>query len=211
MNEIVPGIVHWTAEHPDIHMRVSSYYVLPAGIAIDPLEPEDGMGFFDGLEIAPQQVVLTSGLHWRHADRFADRYGAAVRAPAAAATRYEGSDRKFDPFGDGDEIAPGVTAVEIGGIAPDEYALHIAHGGGAAALGDAVLEVGGSLGFMPDGLWDDPREEQRAVADSLRGLLERDFEALLLAHGDPLPRGGRTALSDFVTKPVGHPDFGDLA
>jgi hypothetical protein len=79
MNEIAPGIFHWTATHPDIKMRVSSYYAAPAGIVIDPLEPEDGMGFFDELDTPPQQVVLTSGLHWRHSDRFRDRYGATIR------------------------------------------------------------------------------------------------------------------------------------
>jgi glyoxylase-like metal-dependent hydrolase (beta-lactamase superfamily II) len=198
MNEIAPGIFHWTVEHPDIHIEVSSHYVAPARLLIDPLEPAEGMGFFDGLGEPPSQVVLTSGLHWRHADRFRDRYGASVRAPAAAARRYQGGDRVFEPYEDGEELAPGVTAIEVGGIAPDDFALHIEHGAGALAIADAVIRYGGEIGFVPDNLWDDPRAEQAAVRDSLRGLLARDFDILLFAHGEPLPEGGRAALERFV-------------
>jgi glyoxylase-like metal-dependent hydrolase (beta-lactamase superfamily II) len=200
MNEVVPGIHHWSAVHPDIKLRVWSYYVEPAGIVIDPLEPEDGMGFFDALDLAPQQVVLTNGLHWRHSDRFRDRYGATIRCVSGGLERWEGTDREAEPFEFGDEVAPGVTAVEVGGICPDDTALHIEHGGGAIALADALFRMGGELGFVPDNLWEDPEREQHAVLDSLRGLLERDFDTLLFAHGEPLPKGARSALSEFVNR-----------
>src|SRR3954451_19475025 len=189
MNEIVPGIFHWTAQHPDIKLRVSSYYVEPAGIVIDPLEPEDGLGFFDGLDLAPQQVVLTSGLHWRHSDHFQERYGATVRVPSPGMHRLEGTGREAEPYEFGDEVAPGVHAVEVGGICPDDTALYIHNGPGAIALADAIHRMGGEIGFFPDNLWDDPESEQKAVLDSLRGLLGRDFETLLFAHGEPVPKG----------------------
>jgi hypothetical protein len=199
MNEIVPGIFHWTARHPDIGMRVSSYYVEPAGIVIDPLEPDEGMGFFDALDPAPQQVVLTIGLHWRHAGRFAERYGATVRAVPAAIDRWsDDSGRMAEPFQFGDEIAPGVIAREVGGIAPDDTALHITHGDGALLLADSVIAYGGDLAFVPDNLMDDPEEEKAAILDSLRGLLGLDFDALLFAHGEPIATGGHKRLSDFV-------------
>ena len=204
MQEIVPGIHHWTARHPDIGIEVSSYYVEPAGILLDPLEPAEGLGFFDALEAPPRQVVLTIGLHWRHSDRFRDRYGATVRVPASGLHRLDGSDREAEPFRFGDEIAPGVTAVEVGGIAPDDTALHIEHGGGALAFADGLIRMGGALGFVPDHLMgDDPAAEKQAIRDSLHGLLERDFDALLFAHGDPLPRGGHSALRDFLEQPAG--------
>jgi hypothetical protein len=47
--------------------------------------------------------------------------------------------------------------------------------------------------------------------NAFRGLLERDFDSLLFAHGEPLVGGGRAALKDFVSKPVGQPDFGSTA
>ena len=195
MNEIAPGIFHWTALHPDIHMRVSSYYVEPAGIVIDPMEPEDGLGFFDGRDV--NQVVLTIGLHWRNSDLFRDQFGARIRAASTALHRYDGTDREAEPFEFGDEIAPGVTALEVGGIAPDDTALHIAHGGGAMAFADAVISMAGGPGFVPDNLWEDPKEEQAAVMESLRRLLDRDFDTLLFAHGDPIATGGKEALKQF--------------
>jgi glyoxylase-like metal-dependent hydrolase (beta-lactamase superfamily II) len=198
VNEIVPGIFHWTAAHPGIGALVSSYYVEPAGLLIDPMEPEQGMAAFDRFGRAPQQIVLTIGLHWRDSSRFREHFGIPVLVSAAGMHRFEGSDRRAEPFEFGDELAPGVTAVEIGGIAPDDTALHIDHGDGAVAFADALIRYGGELGFVPDDLWGDPRTEQEAVRDSLRGLLARDFDTLLFAHGDPLPSGGHAALAAFL-------------
>jgi hypothetical protein len=201
MNEIVPGIFHWTATHPDIHSRVSSYYVEPAGIVIDPLEPEDGMAFFDDLALAPQQVVLTSGLHWRHSDRFAERYGATIRVVQSGIDRWGAdSGRRAEPFEFGDEVAPGVIAREVGGIAPDDTALHITHGPGALAFADAVVGFGGEVGFVPDGLMGDPQRDKAAIRDSARGLLTHDFDVLLFAHGEPIARDGHNRLTEFANE-----------
>jgi hypothetical protein len=38
VHEIAPGIFHWTAVHRDIGIEVSSYYVEPAGLLVDPLD-----------------------------------------------------------------------------------------------------------------------------------------------------------------------------
>jgi glyoxylase-like metal-dependent hydrolase (beta-lactamase superfamily II) len=205
LNEIAAGIYHWTAQHPDIHMQVSSYYVEPAGIVIDPLEPPDGMGFFDGLDAPPSQVVLTSGLHWRHADRFRDRYDATIRVVEAGMKRWEGEDRTAEPFAYGDEVAPGVDALEVDGICPDDTALHIRHGGGAIAFADGVTRMRERLAFVPDSLWDDPENEKNAVLERVRGLLDLDFEVLLFAHGNPLTEGAHAALEGFVDEPVTEP------
>ena len=199
MDEIAPGIFHWTARHPDIGTHVSSYYVQPAGIVTDPLEPEDGWGFFDGLDLPPQQVVLSIGLHWRHSDRFAERYGSTIRVVRQGMERWgPDSDRRAEPFEFGDEVAPGVIARDVGGIAPDDTALHITHGGGALLLADAVMGYGGELAFVPDNLMADPAKDKAATLDGLRGLLELDFDALLLAHGDPVAKDGHSRLADFV-------------
>ena len=37
MNEILPGIYHWTAAHPKIKVEVSSYYLADECVLIDPL------------------------------------------------------------------------------------------------------------------------------------------------------------------------------
>ena len=51
---------------------------------------------------------------------------------------------------------------------------------------------------MPDFLMDDPEQTKRGLRDAYRGLLELDFDALLLAHGLPIAAGGKDALRRFV-------------
>ena len=56
MREIAPGLFHWTARHPKIHIEVSSYWLDASGVAFDPLVPvaaglDQGI---DGLRSSPQ-------------------------------------------------------------------------------------------------------------------------------------------------------------
>jgi hypothetical protein len=207
MHEIFPGVFHWTTFHEPINARVSSYYVQPAGIVIDPKIPEDG---FESLPGQPQQVVLTIGLHHRDAPRFAEQFGIPIRASREAAERLGGR-LEVEGFTDGDEVAPGVRAVHIGKLADDESALHIAVGEGAIAFADGLIRYGGALGFVPDELiGDDPNGVKRGLKDAFRGLLIRDFDHLLFAHGEPLVGGGKAALREFVESPVGHEDYGQV-
>ena len=202
MDELLPGIWHWTTFRETIGMDVSSYWLEPAGIVIDPMVPRDaGLEWFEGREVRPRQVVLTIGLHWRESAEFAERFSIPVRAPAPALERYEGTDREAQGYEWGEEIAPGVTAVEIGAIAPDEGALHIDYSGGAVAIADGLIRMDdGPLGFVPDELMgDDPEAVKAGLLDAFRGLLAREpWDTLLLAHGAPLVGGGRKALEDFV-------------
>jgi hypothetical protein len=205
MREVIPGIWHWTTPHAAIGLRVSSHYVEPAGIVIDPKVPEEGL---DALPGKPQQVVLTSGLHDRDAQRFADAFGIPIRASSEAAERL-GDALAIEAFADGDEIAPGVTAIVIGKLCPDECALHIAVGDGAIAFADGLVRYGEALAFVSDDLLGDHPERVKAgLKQAFEGLLTREFDTLLFAHGEPLAGGGKAALREFATSPVGHEDFG---
>jgi hypothetical protein len=203
--EIFPGAFHWSVFHQPIGTRVSSYYVEPAGIVIDPKVPEGGLEDLPG---KPEQVVLTTGLHHRDAQRFADAFDIPIRASEEAAERL-GDALEVEPFADREEIAPGITALQIGELCPDEGALHLALDAGALAFADGVHRYGGALGFFGDELLgDDPDEVKQGLKDAYRGLLTRDFDHLLFAHGDPVVGGGKAALTDFVNSPVGQEDYG---
>jgi hypothetical protein len=210
MEEIAPGIFHWYAFHEGIRMRVSSYYVEPAGVVIDPMVPEEGLEWFDGHE-KPQQALLSTRHHYRHCDRFAERFdGLVVVASKPGLHEFEGTDRRVEGFGDGDEVAPGITALITNAISPDDTTFAIDHGGGAYAFADAVVRAPGApLAVVPDNLMDEPPKTKQAIQDACRGLLERDFdfEHLLFAHGEPVVGGGREALKKFVADPVGQVDF----
>ncbi|MEA2127436.1 MAG: hypothetical protein QOJ85_327, partial [Solirubrobacteraceae bacterium] len=144
MREVIPGIFHWTTPHEPIGARVSSYYVEPAGIVIDPKVPDEGLESLPG---TPQQVVLTTGLHDRDAQRFADAFDIPIRAAFEAAERL-GDALEIEPFNDGDEVAPGVTAIVIDVLCPDECALHIAVDKGAIAFADGLIRYGDALAFV---------------------------------------------------------------
>jgi hypothetical protein len=208
VREVLAGIFHWTTFHDEIGVEVSSYHVEPAGVVIDPRVPADGLqDAFAGRQ-RPQQVVLTTGLHARHATDFAQAFGCVVRASPQALERL-GGELDAQLYTDGEEVAPGITAIHIGALCPDEYALHIAVAEGAIAFADGLIRYGDVLGFFSDDLLGEDAEKIKAgLKDAFHGLLTRDFDHLLFAHGDPLIGGGKAALREFVTQPVGKEDFG---
>ena len=40
MQEVLQGIWHWTADHPNLGIVVSSYWLEEGGVLIDPLVPQ---------------------------------------------------------------------------------------------------------------------------------------------------------------------------
>jgi hypothetical protein len=195
MEEVLPGLFHWTALHPRIGQPVSSYYVEPHGILIDPMVPDEGLDRFEGA----RQILLTNRHHLRQGERFVERFACRVRCNAAGLHEFEGGP-DVEGFEVGGEIAPGVHAVEIGVLCPDETALEIAIEDHAVALADCLIRLDdGELSFVPDGLLgDDPQAVKSGLLDAFRKLLERDFNHLLFAHGEPLIGGAKAALAEFV-------------
>ncbi|WP_205697999.1 hypothetical protein [Conexibacter sp. SYSU D00693] len=208
--EVLPGVLHWSAVHPKLDARVSSYAIPSAGVVVDPMVPDDGLEALSA-HGRPQQVVLTSGNHARDAQRVAEAFDVPIRATRPAAERI-GDAFEVRVFEDGDEVAPGITAIVLGVLSDDETALHVAVGAGALCIADAFTTYGGTPGFWPDDLLGaHPDRVKAGLKDRLRGLLTREFDALLPAHGDPIASGGKAVLRDFVESPAGHEDFGSTA
>ncbi len=157
MRELLPGLFHWSVVHPVIHKPVGSYYVEPAGLVIDPLLPEVGVALFDGHQ-PPRQVVLTNRHHYRDSAALAEAFGCPVRCCRAGLHEFAHDERRVEGFDFGAEIAPGVTALEVGSICPDDTALHLAIGEGVLAFADGLTRPdGGPLRFVADSLMgDDP-------------------------------------------------------
>jgi hypothetical protein len=196
MREIAPGLWHWTAPHPSHGMEVSSYFLRDERIAVDVLLPPEGLAWFEGAE--PVHILLTNRHHDRDAWRLREAFGSEVHCIANGVHELENRG-PVTPFQFGDQLPGGITAHEVGGICPDETALHIpAHR--ALAVADGVVRWPGEDGltFVPDSLMDDPEETRRALRKAYRGLLHLDFELLLLAHGDPVLADARRELSAFA-------------
>ncbi len=196
MEEIGPGIHHWTAVHPGIQVEVSSYYVEPAATLVDPLLPAEGIDWLRSRR-APERIVLTNRHHYRHSDRLQAEFGCPVLASEPGLHEF-GDDRPVEGFAFRDQLAEGITAHEVGAICPDEAALHIEIGDGFLSIADGLINYDG-LRFVPDDLiGDDPEAVKEGLRDAYRGLCELDFDGLMCAHGDPIPSGGREALRKFV-------------
>jgi hypothetical protein len=196
MREIAPGLWHWTARLDQIGMDVSSYYLEPERVVIDPMLPADGLAWFE--QRVPEHVLMTNRHHDRHAWRLHEAFGATVHCVRNGLHEIEGRG-PMEPFDFGDELPGAVTVHEIGAICPDECALHIpAHR--ALACADGVVRWPGqdALTFVPDEYIDDAPQTKAALRSAYGRLAdELDFELLLLAHGDPVEQG-REMLRQFA-------------
>lgn len=198
MRELLPGLFHWAAEHPNIRQEVSSHYLRDGAAVIDPLTPSEGTAAVRDLG-AVRHVVLSCRHHDRDHAAFVQEFGAAFHVSEAGAKEYPGE--QVEVYAIGDEIVPGITAVANGPIAPDDMVLRLDVEAGALLFADSLLRTDGELSFMPDSLLgDDPDQVRADITAALAELLDLEFDHLLFAHGAPLVGGGHEALADFVQR-----------
>ena len=191
MRELAPGIWHWTAPHPNIGIDVSSYWIPQLRLLLDPLAVPDEIDDVDC-------ILLTCRHHMRDSLEAAERFDATIQAPRTGMHEF-GDDTPVQAYDFGIKLLGGaVTAHQVGGLSPDETALHIPSVG-ALSIADGAIRYGDELAFVPDQYMDDPDQDK---ADLKRGFGELadqlDFDVLLLAHGTPDPTGGRDALRRFA-------------
>jgi hypothetical protein len=191
MRELADGIFHWTAPHPNIGVEVSSYWIPDLRLLLDPISVPDEI---EGVE----SILLSCRHHVRDSIEAAERFGATIMAPRTGMHEYgDGTPIRAYDFGH-PLVGGAVTAHQVGGLSPDETALHIPSVR-ALSIADGAIRYGDELHFVPDQYMDDP---ERDKADLKRGFGELadqlDFDVLLLAHGTPYPSGGRDVLRMFA-------------
>ena len=189
MDEIGPGVWHWTAVRETIGNDVSSYYLAEERVAIDPMLPPERPEWFQ-----PEHVLLTT----RHHDRDAWQLGCPVWVNAAGASELAGRG-EVRTYEWGDDLPGGVVAHEVGSLSPDETALY-SSARRALAVGDGTVrwEAGAPLAFVPDRFMDDPERDKAGLRAAYERLLELDFDLLLLGHGDPAVGDAKEQLGAFV-------------
>jgi glyoxylase-like metal-dependent hydrolase (beta-lactamase superfamily II) len=202
MNEVLPGVFHWSAFHPKISQVVHSHYWAPGKTVIDPLLPDDSKPVLDELrDRGVQQVVLSNRHHWRSSSDLRDAFpDAPVLCNDQGLYEYAADDgRDVEPFAVGSLLAPGMRALDVGGICDDDTGLLLDTAGGTLLFADALIVWDGKLAFVPDWLLGDPAADKRDMLAAFERLLdEQEFDNLLFAHGEPWIGGGREALRAFV-------------
>jgi glyoxylase-like metal-dependent hydrolase (beta-lactamase superfamily II) len=203
MQEILPGVFHWTARHPRIGIEVSSYWLDQPGVVIDPLVPtQEGLEWFAARLATPAAILLSNRHHYRESAFFVERFGCSVHCNRAGLHEFTHGEA-VEGFDIGDQLPGGVLARELGAICPDDTALHIPDHR-ALVLADGVVKGGpyggdGPLGWVPDSFMDDPPATKQGLLTACERLLtELDFEHLLLAHGGPVIGSGRALLEELV-------------
>jgi len=194
IHELLPGVLHWTARHPNTGIDAGSHYLVEEGVLIDPIAPSEGVDWFDGRDVA--EILLTNRHHTRSAFELQDRLGATVRAPRTG--MHDLPAERVRPYDFADELVAGIRPHGISPTWPDETALEIP-GHRAVAIADGAMNYDG-LEFVSDYLLgDDPEAEKQRLRDGFARLVDEvDFDHLLFAHGAPILGDGRERLRRFV-------------
>jgi glyoxylase-like metal-dependent hydrolase (beta-lactamase superfamily II) len=198
MDEVLPGVLHWTTHHERIGQPVHSHFAVESAALIDPRVPEGGVETVARYG-RPDRILLSNRHHLRHSEQFAAAFGCPIRCHEAGLWEFDRGP-EVQPFRFGDEVAPGITALEMGALTPEDTVFHLRTGPGALLFADGLIRRrNGALAFVPDWLMgDDADGVKRGLLASLRRLLDEDFDALLFAHGEPMASGGHEALRAFV-------------
>jgi hypothetical protein len=192
MQEITPGIQHWSAVHPNIGTEVSSYWLPGLKVLLDPLAVPDEVEDVD-------EIILSNRHHRRSAFEARERFGAVLRVPRSGLHDYSADD-PVTPYDYGEGLAGGaITPYLVTELWPDDGALHIPSLE-ALEIADTVLRYGADLALVPDNLMgDDPAADRDGILSGLARLsAELDFKHLLLAHGTPIVGEGRERLRAFA-------------
>jgi hypothetical protein len=199
IDEILPGLFQWTGFHPGIERLVYSSFDSASGTLIDPMEPKEGVQRVGALT-QPRRIVLTNRHHYRDSDRYEKRFGCPVLCQEAGLGHFT-APRPVRGFRFDEQLADGVRALELASICAEETTLLLDVADGVLRFGDGVTrDADGSLAFMPDHLLgEDPGAVKAGLARNLRRMFDEDFDALLFAHAEPVLRGGREMLSDFLS------------
>lgn len=195
MQEISPGLWHWTAPHDRIGVDVSTYYLERERVLLDPMIPPQGLEWFEE-HGAPEHVLMTNRHHDRHAWRLRAAFGCTVHCIRNGLHEIEGRG-PAQAFDFGDTLPGNAVVYEVGVICPDEAAMHLPEHR-ALACADGVVHYGEGLGFVPDQYIDDPERTKAGLREAYDGLLDLDFDLLLVAHGQPVVGGAKDALTRFA-------------
>jgi glyoxylase-like metal-dependent hydrolase (beta-lactamase superfamily II) len=195
MRELLPGVLTWSWHSPPHGYDFNGYLLsVPDGnLCIDPVEaPPDVVAELARRGVA--RVLLTNRNHVRDVNRIRSRTGASVAIHPSDAGHARGQGAEIDQeLQAGERIGP-LSVVAVPGKSPGEVAFHWP-ARRLLVVGDAVIGAPpGQCGLLRDKVMDDPAQ----LRDSVRQLLQLDFDTLLVGDGVPILSGAKNRLRELV-------------
>jgi glyoxylase-like metal-dependent hydrolase (beta-lactamase superfamily II) len=205
VREILPGIFTWGSTYADRPWDLNGYAITLDGctVLVDPPAPgQDDWPSFDLMKPI-RKVVLTNRDHVRDIQLFRTRYGAHVVAGTdevlqLAPIAIDEAVREGDLISSALRVIhlPGKSAGEIGLYFDPTHHAFSREMGGILLLGDAIIgNPPGALSLIPEPKLDQPSK----LKQSLRKLLDYDFDVLLLCDGQSVLSGGKLKVAEFLS------------
>jgi len=195
MHEILNDIYMWPWFSKLHGYNFNGFFIRhPAGnLCIDPAEP--GEDVLD--ELACQgvaHILLTNRNHVRATNRvrLVTKARSAIHPADAAYARAQGAELD-DDLRAGEQVGPLMT-VGVPGKSPGELAFYWPERK-ILIVGDAVIgNPSGSLGLLRASVIEDPT----CLRESVRKLLDLDFDTLLVGDGQPILQRAKDQLRNLV-------------
>jgi glyoxylase-like metal-dependent hydrolase (beta-lactamase superfamily II) len=192
IEEIAPGVWHWSVHNEAIDFVSSSHAVRAEGgtVLIDPvqlgLEPLARLG-------GVAAICLTTSSHQRSAWRYRRELGAPVYTPELVERVDEDPDVRYS---EGDRLPGGLLAVFTPGAGTRQHSLLLERDEGVLFTPDLFAHPPGGRLVMVDARYMHDPEEARRSAEKLLGL---DFSVLCTAHGAPVVEDAKGAIRAALT------------
>ncbi len=195
MQEFLPGVLTWPWFSEPHGYDFNGTLVLheEGNLCIDPVDPPETV--LDRLaKEGVTRILITNRNHTRAANRVRERTGGAVSIHPADAGYARDQGTSIDgELEVGQPVGP-FTIIGVPGKSPGEVALHDP-ARRLLIVGDAVIgNPPGRLSLLREHVMDDPAR----LRESVRRLLELDFDVLIVGDGPPIRTGGRERLRELV-------------
>jgi glyoxylase-like metal-dependent hydrolase (beta-lactamase superfamily II) len=195
MNEIVTDIFAWTWFSQPHGYNFNGHLVRHSegNLCIDPVPPSDE-SLAEIARVGVARILLTNRNHSRAANVIRERTGARtfIHPDDAAHARTQGADIDADLSVD-TKIGP-LSVVAVPGKSPGEVAFHWPERK-LLIVGDAVIgNPPGHCGLLREKVMDDPAR----LRQSVRKLLDLDFDLLLFGDGTSILHGAKMRLKELI-------------
>ena len=195
MREILDGVYIWSRLSEPHGYDFNGYFLRDPGgnVVVDPVEPDAAdLDWLVGEGVAT--ILLTNRNHSRAANAVREATGARTTIHRSDAAHAQDQGCIVDEAISSGEIVGPLQVIPAKGKSPGEVALYWP-ARGILILGDAAIgNPPGRLSLLPEEKLDDPER----LHESLRALLQIDFDSLLLGDGVPILEGGKAALEALV-------------